>query len=173
MSAPACTNDQGGRLALHLAERNILSGVSRPVNVPHKPYDLERTKYGNGWLVKICQISLHRIHSRPTLNRIILKRIDIKLPSALMLHVETGIKGNFEYQDMLVHNSPVYCRINDAGDGGLGEVGKKWASLRKYKSLGAYFATWPQSTDHPHSQHSSGSPWVFCIPMFIRIIYDH
>ena len=173
MSAPACTNDQGGKAGFASGWKEYIKWRITAGQCAAQTVWFGTHKIWQRRLVKICQISLHRIHSRPTLNRIILKRIDIKLPSALMLHVETGIKGDFECEDTLVHNSPVYCRINDAGDGGLGEVGKKWASLRKYKSLRAYFATWPQSTDHPHIRHSSGSAWVFCIPMFIRIIYDH
>ena len=41
-----------------------------------------------------------------------------------MLHIKTDIKAvvlqeqHFEYQNTLVPNSPVYCRINDAGAGG-------------------------------------------------------
>ena len=57
MSAPAYTNDQGGGRRLCIwAERNILSGVSRSVNVPDKPYDSEAQNMAAdtpSWFVKL------------------------------------------------------------------------------------------------------------------------
>ena len=67
MSAPAYTNDQGGGgAALHLGWKEYIKWRITAVNVPHKLYDLDpSTKYGNGRIVEICQISLYGISHSP------------------------------------------------------------------------------------------------------------
>ena len=79
-------------------------------------------KYGSGssTFVKFLHQS---IHSRPSLNRIILKRIAIHLSTALKTDIKKAEDVSFSEKKILdiirkmlvVQNSPVYCRINDAG----------------------------------------------------------
>ena len=66
MSAPACTNDQGGKAGFASGWKEYIKWRITAVNVPHKLYDLDpSTKYGNGRIVEICQISLYGIsHSQ-------------------------------------------------------------------------------------------------------------
>ena len=128
MSAPAYTNDQGGGRRLCIwAERNILSGVSRSVNVPHKPYDSEAQNMAAdtpSWFVKLFYVVCGQIWKASEQNSLWKTTV---LP---YMHHNIHQETSFPFKLNMLHFPAVLL------DKWSWLVKSQQRRFRKYKSLG-------------------------------------